>query len=197
MNKYSSKDFSIYFCPREEVEEGREKGRTGGRAAKSTICHARRTDHVSTNNSNARLIRSAFLLSGTDEEHGPRVFSALLLSIHLPFVTSNYIRRATDLWDTRRTRRPNGWPRFNADPIVQREEFRGFLPYLVPVEVVGIVPASTFPIYVFLSQLYSPPLRSISEYDKIFHDDQFKSKNPLRLENKLHIFVELVSNENH
>lgn len=130
------------------------KERKGG---KSSVCQLKQTDHVSGDNSNAELIRSVFLLSGRNEEHGAGVFSSLLLSIHLPFVTSNYIRRAADLWDTRRARRPNGWPRFNADPIVKHEEFRGTCASL-GFGLVGTVPAAAariFRIYV-LSPLDIP-----------------------------------------
>lgn len=136
--------------------------------AKSTICHTKRTDHISTNNSNVKLIRSTFLFSGT---HGwrtrTRVFSTLLLSIHLPFVTSNYIRRPADLWDTRRTRRIGQTDGHDLTPILSLNTKSSVVPAPLVLRLVRTVAAAAaaaaaariFRIYVLKS-----PSPSLSNY---------------------------------
>lgn len=95
---------------------------------KSTICHTKRTDHISTNNSNVKLIRSTFLFSGHArmKNTDSRVFdpaaidTSAICHVKLHSSAGRFMRYTTDT-----SHRPNGWPRFNADPIVKHEEFRG------------------------------------------------------------------------
>lgn len=72
--KYSYVHFYIYLYPRQVEAEMQKKKKKDDCGKKARVRHPKRTDHVSTNNSNVKLIRSAFLLCTTDEEHGPACF---------------------------------------------------------------------------------------------------------------------------